>query len=427
MKDSLYRNKKIWLAISVLLLWTARLQAQPESRINQGISEFFSKVSSLTDRDEPVEPIDLVNDYQNGVTVFKVNGKQKSMLDFLNWYASSVLAGNNITHSANISGIEKLSGGKRYKVIGILKRSFQDEQDNRTIQDESFTMTVLLRKSSYNYLSIQSIDMEMGLTVFSPDSEDVTSGFVGNPYVQHKNLIIQQSKRTPKFFDFDLSLWSSVPDVRFQYSPKYDVGISFMVTPEEWRVGFGFMMMANGAFWRNFDREKASGREYKKTTYTSNGQTITRENHYYSDVSEYSEIIDPYNEVKNYIRRSGFMAQVGVFLNNWVRFDVGAGLVMGQCVHYMKDAYNYTTTTYTPSGTSTPERVEYEYEKAGVSYSYREPENLYFAARAGIDFFIPICKNGSILLGSGYIFVPNNKSHNAFDFSIGYSWHLGRF
>lgn len=243
----------------------------------------------------------------------------------------------------------------------------------------------------------------------------------------------------PSVFDFD-DTSAAMHQVEGMYSLKYDVGLSYMLTIPGSRVSVGVAVASNfDCFKGLFNKEKRSSNNIQ----IENNVDINIGNGANSSESEitngykkwaetvggdYSPLLDPNNEAEHFTSRSFFLAQGGIYIFQWLRFDVGFGAARAQNVHYMKDMYNVTKYSYEPTDSSLPPIADvYQYERTGQDNYFRDKTKWSFAIRPAINGQIPLgggYYENFITIGVGYLYAPNISGGCSLDFTLGYGWNF---
>lgn len=236
-----------------------------------------------------------------------------------------------------------------------------------------------------------------------------------------KTINIRQSGK-PSFFDFD-DRWAPKYQLEVIYSLKYDLGLNFMFTIPYSRFAIGGVVATNfnsyrGLFQR-FENDSSNGSS-EKSSYITNGYRKTIET--YTGTSANSNLVDPYNEVEDFVSRSYFLVQGGVYICQWLRFDLGLGVTRTQDVHYMKNTYDIIKYSYEPMSADLPNIDDiYRYIRTDTDRYYRDANRWDFAIRPALNGQIPIgYSDNFITLSVGYLYTPFIHDFSSFDFSLGY-------
>lgn len=249
--------------------------------------------------------------------------------------------------------------------------------------------------------------------------------------------IYQGAKETFRFSDL-FEVWDlPTHSVTIGYSLKYQLGLSYFYTWET-RFSLGALIHANfNSFkdWKSDPQTVIPGDKVTivngnllvngNGTYESNGYKISVEE--VKPSKEYSPLFDPYNTAKTNTARSLYMVQIGMSLNDYVRFDLGVGAAAYKEKVHINNAYKYKLYSYTP--------ISDEYPPIDDLYSFSWYKSEHFfkgkykwdvALRPGLTCCIPLDKwhEHYMNLGVGYVVVPNNISCNSLDFQLGISWYF---
>lgn len=237
------------------------------------------------------------------------------------------------------------------------------------------------------------------------------------------------SKEYPPFWQWDG--YNETHFLSYHFSPKYQIGLSYMYRPDNSRWSFGATLAISPGLFRNVGVQ-AYSYSYVDTdrTYTvdENGSQLTyREQTKYQflDGDHYSEELDPYNEAKKYNANFLGLVNVGYNICNGVMMEAGIGAGHHQDYIQMPSLYikGVTTTTNLATGQEVREPTV-EYIKQAGSKWFKENSKWSPAARIGARFFIPLddWDNNFITLGSGYTFLFTNFKQSSWDVNIGYVW-----
>ena len=139
--------------------------------------------------------------------------------------------------------------------------------------------------------------------------------------------------------------------------------------------------------------------------------------------SEYSSLIDPYNEAKHHDANALFMVDAGYHVCNGLMFDLGAGLAYHSDKYYMSETYTIKQTVTTNKKTGEVTKTDYSYTKDGDSQWYIQGEKYSPAIRLGAKTFIPLdtFKESQLTVGLGYTYVPMISKISSWDISLGYT------
>ncbi len=232
-------------------------------------------------------------------------------------------------------------------------------------------------------------------------------------------------------FDYDFE----GSQIELFYSLKYNFGLSYMYSFEDSRFSLGLLAAMN------FDKFRGmKDLDFAKSAYslssvvvnitgetgdgTVNGYKVTTET-INPEKTNYSELLDPYNEAKHYTSRSLYLAQGGFNISQWARFDLGIGAARARDLYFMENAYALDIYKYEKTSSTLPDIDDvYVYRNKYKDYYYKDPAKWGFAVRPALNFNIPLDSSDDsfLSLGVGYTFVTGIKNANSFDFSIGIRW-----
>ncbi|MCR4959529.1 MAG: hypothetical protein K6B13_13155 [Prevotella sp.] len=223
------------------------------------------------------------------------------------------------------------------------------------------------------------------------------------------------------------------------YSLKYQFGLSYMHTFEDSRFSLGVLAAMNFDTFRgvkswladvetdsSYGSSNESSRSSKETVTVSeyNGYKVITET-INPEKTNYSEVMDPYGEAKHYTSRSLFLAQAGINVSEWMRFDLGIGAASARDLYHMEHAYALDIYKYEKQSASLPDIDNvYVYRNKYKDYYYKDRTTWGFAVRPSINFQIPVDRNAEsfLTLGTGYTYVVGMEDASSFDFSIGIRW-----
>lgn len=244
------------------------------------------------------------------------------------------------------------------------------------------------------------------------------------------NQRITHERRVTHWYDFDSDIFHQL---ELFYSLKYNFGISYMYTFDNSRLSLGALIAMN---FDNFRGMESIG-GLANSSYSSvvisiggtgdgvtNGYKVTTET-VNPEKTNYSELMDPYNEAKHYTSRSLYLAQGGFNISQWMRFDLGLGAARAKNLYFMENAYALDIYKYEKTYSTLPDIDDvYVYRNRYKDYYYEDPAKWGFAIRPALNFQIPLGSyNDSYLsLGLGYTFVTGIKDASSLDFSIGIRW-----
>lgn len=255
---------------------------------------------------------------------------------------------------------------------------------------------------------------------------------------------IEQSAKSNFSFADLFNIWDTpTHNIIIGYSLKYQMGISYMYSFEDTRFALGALMHINFnsfKYW-NLDvlydllaSDLPSGptiiyngevisSDTDSYTFESNGYEITVNK--VKPSKEYSPLFDPHNTAHTYTARSLYMIQSGIYLNDWIRFELGLGATTYKDKIQVDDVYKYELYTYKPLVPTNPPIDDiYSFSWYDSDYTFKGKTNWNFSLRTGISCCIPLDYYDEyyLNLGVGYVIVPNNKNCNSLDFQLGFGW-----
>ena len=249
----------------------------------------------------------------------------------------------------------------------------------------------------------------------------------------NEQVYVRQEAK-PTVFVFD-EYSAPMHQIDVIYSLKYNLGLSYMLTIPSSRIAVGAAVASNfnsfrGLFKKN--NKQTQNTDISINTNINIGNNISSEseitNGYKKKVEtieqgDYSPLYDPYDDAEHYTSRSYFLAQGGVYILQWLRFDVGLGAARARDIHYMKDRFDITKYSYEPIDSDLPPIKDvYQYQRTGMDHYYRDKVKWSFAVRPAINGQIPLggWNENFITVGVGYLFAPNLDKGNSVDFTLGY-------
>lgn len=250
---------------------------------------------------------------------------------------------------------------------------------------------------------------------------NVTSGT--NRINRHLN------KRIPDWLDWDEEGGNIAS---YHFSPKYQIGLSYLYRPEFSRFSFGVMVATSTGIYRGWSNPFSASQSISIVIGGNNNPTVDAEGNKietsYTDLSKegYSSKVDPYNEAKHYESNALFLADVGFNLCNSIMIEAGVGAGYHKDKYYMDQTYTLKSTVVTNSQTGEGSAPTNEYIKDGDSKWYKQNSKWSPAFRLGTKFFIPVGPigkyEGYLTVGGGYTYLPINNKCSSWDANIGLSW-----
>ena len=228
--------------------------------------------------------------------------------------------------------------------------------------------------------------------------------------------------------------------VNYHYSPKYQIGLSYMYHFDNSPFSIGATVATSLGFYRNlklFEVESSAsivlgGEPSTSTQITIDdgtgkivSATITSSTTY--NTYTYSSEFDPYNEVKKYDSNCLLLGNVGFNVCNGIMLEGGLGAAFHKKRYYMPNTYTITKKTITNNLTG--ELIgepKYEYTSNGEDKWYKSGEKWSPAIRLGTRFFIPLDRwnEYSLTFGGGYTYLPINNEFSSWDISLGFCWYF---
>lgn len=238
---------------------------------------------------------------------------------------------------------------------------------------------------------------------------------------------ISLRKEPPRFFDWDEEFKHSI---YYHFSPKYQIGLSYLLT---WYNHFvlGAYLASSTGYFKGIS---FSGKnELAASTTVSIPVTITYEDgtqvqceqiQEYIDgrSQEYSEFIDPYKEATHYDSNFLYMLLLGYQPWNGISFTVGVGGASHRDIEYMPSYYNIQRVHIkNPASEEILADTGYVYERTGKEFNYVSDKTRSLAIRIGAMINIPFSRysDWGITFGGGYTYLPMNHKFSSWDVSIG--------
>lgn len=244
-------------------------------------------------------------------------------------------------------------------------------------------------------------------------------------------------KQVPEFFDFYRDN-SFIHQVNYHFSPKYQIGLSYMYGFDDSRFSVGAIVASSVGFYKDLNLMDTTTISSEVSISLNNliititdgsGETIsaTRETETIKPHT-YSSEIDPNNEAKHFDANFMALANCGFDACNGIMLEAGVGAAYHQKRHYMSNAYNIEKTTITNNLTGElVEEPTLKYTKSGVDKWYRDTAQWSLAIRFGTRFYIPLkgdFDDSCFSIGGGYTYLPMNNQFSSWDVSIGFTWVL---
>lgn len=253
---------------------------------------------------------------------------------------------------------------------------------------------------------------------------------------ENKPYKVMLTKNIPDWFDFDD--YSGAHHFNYHFSPKYQIGLSYMFRIDGTRFSIGAMLASSTGFYKGLDLSTIT---VSTSTSISTSITTTVDDGYGNIVSatvktsttsggindKYSSEIDPYDEAKQYDANLLFLGNFGFNICNGMMLEAGIGGAYQQKRYYMSDTYTVTKTTTINNLTGELiGKPQYEYNSLGQDKWYKGENKWSLAIRLGAKFFIPLDNFGeySITLGGGYTYLPMNHKYSSYDVTVGFCWYF---
>lgn len=253
---------------------------------------------------------------------------------------------------------------------------------------------------------------------------------------EDKTLRFKLTKDMPDWFSYDF--YSGAHHINYHFSPKYELGLSYMYRFDGSSFSLGAMLASSIGFFRGIDWSivkvtssvnMSTTSETKVDDGTGNfvDAIVTTSTINDSHSNKYTSEIDPYNQAKQHDANFLFLGNVGFNICNGLMLEAGFGGAYHQKRYYMSDTYIITKTIITNKQTGEIIGApQYDYTSQGEDKWYSGYSKWSPALRLGARFFIPLDNfdDYSITLGGGYTYLPINHSFSSWDASIGFSWYF---
>lgn len=216
--------------------------------------------------------------------------------------------------------------------------------------------------------------------------------------------------------------------ISYHFSPKYQLGLSFLHCLEDSRFSYGGIISTSLGFYRGWQITQSTSTHIGSNVEVdqSDGQIHTTTT-VYGDKEVYSEAIDPYNEAKKYDVNVSLLFNLGYNICTGVVLEAGVGAAYHRDKYYMSDTYKIqkTITTSIITGETIGDPV-YKYTKQNKDQWFRQNTKWSPAVRLGTKFFIPLdgFDNYCITLGGGYTYIPINNKFSSWDINTGFLWYF---
>lgn len=264
---------------------------------------------------------------------------------------------------------------------------------NTTTGRHDFTLTA---HKYYSYES--SIDIKSGINTLS----------------------LNMSKVISPYWDWDEKGFNMIS---YYFSPKYQLTVGYLYCPKDSRFSFGGMIGTSMGFYKGWGNQSLIVSSTSLNLNVDGVSTITTINGWQE---EYSEIVDPYGDAKEYNANLLLLFDLGYSICNGIMLEAGIGAAYHQDRFYMPNTYVINKTESFNNSNELIDPPAYQYVKKNISHWYKQNTKWSPAARLGAKFLVPL--NGfdkcSIVLGGGYTYLPMNKRFSSWDANIGFSWYL---
>lgn len=245
---------------------------------------------------------------------------------------------------------------------------------------------------------------------------------------------VQLTHVTPKYWEWD-SDFDGSQYLSYHFSPKYQIGLSYLYRPEGSRFSYGLYLSSSVGLFKGINMASAYSYAFVGTDFTysvdENG-TIVKYQESTSMVSskpidKYSEDIDPEHQAKKYDSNALMLANVGFNPCNGLLFEVGLGAGFHQDKYYLPYT-SYKTQTITKN-LNTGEIVgepKYDYIKGDGDKWFKQNSKWSPALRLGTKALIPLdsWEKYFITIGGGYTFQFMNMKYSSWDATVGISWYF---
>ena len=387
-------------------------------------------------RDEEVSFV-VIADKAVGITILEIGGNWNvnTIRPHYEWeytlsvsdedvYFSEYGGEETIKIESHAQQLKKYGGLKTLKVGEPKKVEFKVKSDSYLKPVTSGNNIAVSTRRNYGEMTRQ---YTLNVTQVPLDNKVYAHTVVTNGPQTRIISIRQGAKSRAGFFDFD-GMDAPSMDVKFHYGLNTTFGLSASWLLEDYRFTLGLYaaMCENRLSQVDLGGLKISSSLELEATYEEDGYQV----HYKSvnpDERGYSSLVDPDGEAKHKKVYSYIMAMPGIYVNNWLHFDLGVGVARTQNTYEMAKVYRLATYEYTPLSDGLPTKeTQYVPERTENSFLYRDYEKYRFAFRPGINFLIPLDKHDGkyLTLGGGYTFVVGDRDAHNIDFSIGYGFQF---
>lgn len=237
-------------------------------------------------------------------------------------------------------------------------------------------------------------------------------------------------KDLPWFFDQDDQWNYSSPShiINYHYSPKYQIGLSYMINPKylEYFCFGAHIATSTGLFGGVFSLYHRMFYINASASATIGGDPDieTEKEKIDGTKMEYSSFVDPYNEAKYYDSNFLIMASAGFLPCNGILITLGLGAASHCDKYYMKNTYFIERTITYNKKTGETSTSDWTYTKNDNSYCYTSKVKWSPAIRLGGIFYIPTGSAVTVSLGGGYTYLPMNHGYSSWDVCAGLTFYI---
>lgn len=405
--------------------------------------EFYFNRNSIVKR-----PASLARYYNNETIIPSKTDDAKITKTFILQPSNAKLFLGNESYSSGVSLTANVGASYKYRVeaegyntkVGDIEFSENSARDV-VISLHKVEKAQLRVECQNTKASVYLDDKYVGLT---PITIETTIGhhdirlMKRNYYSQTSKIDIDSKyKRFSTSLNRDWFDWFDWDDdgahnISFRYSPKYQIGLSYLYRFENSRWSLGAVIGTSIGLFRGWDLGTTISQSVSigtSTTITINGESYQQISQSISnrDQNSYSEDVDPFNEAKRYDANFLFLGNCGFNVCNGFMLEAGVGAGYHKDKHKMPHTYDIikTTTTNLTTG-ELLEEPKYQYQKVDGSKWYSGKSKWSPAFRLGAKFLIPIdgfsSYSSAITLGGGYTYIPSNNEFSSWDVNVGYTW-----
>ncbi|MDE6513902.1 MAG: caspase family protein [Muribaculaceae bacterium] len=260
-----------------------------------------------------------------------------------------------------------------------------------------------------------------------------------NHCADYKTEITLTNGETSKFFTLEREIpiywkwdgYEGQQSMRYHFSPKYQIGLSYMYKPEDTRFSFGLYLAASPGWFKGFSVIDISSSIYVGTSTSvivddGNGNQVEyKSTTIQEEPDRYSSDIDPNSEAKKYDANSMALANIGFNITNGISIEAGFGVAYHQNRYYMPNVNYIRTTTLTNESTGEIlGEPEIEVVPQNTAKWFKQDTKWSPALRLGVNGLIPLdgWDKYFISVGAGYTFLFTNNEYSSWDANIGLVW-----